>query len=153
MLAVTRAWRATSECQPRVSASSWRARTSASCSSSAGRNSGAVTKLSHCLQMGVGAGLGHQVARAVAVSDAGLEHLGAQPLSSGGDGGSAGRSDEEGDPGADLAHGCLVGGADRGRGEGRISERHLRRDVSRQLLDHVLGHAAVDEPCPEGYLH
>ena len=51
MLAMTRAWRATSECQPRASASSRSARTSASCAWSWGRNSVVVTKLSHCSQM------------------------------------------------------------------------------------------------------
>ena len=51
MLVMTRAWRATSECQPRASASSRSARTSASWLSSAGRNSVVVTKLSHCSQM------------------------------------------------------------------------------------------------------
>jgi Transposase, Mutator family len=51
MLVMTRAWRATSECQPRASASSRSARTSASCACRAGRNSVVVTKLSHCSQM------------------------------------------------------------------------------------------------------
>ncbi len=51
MLVMTRAWRATSECQPRASASSRSARTSASCAWRAGRNSVVVTKLSHCSQM------------------------------------------------------------------------------------------------------
>src|SRR6266542_3378272 len=51
MLVMTRAWRATSECQPRALASSRSARTSASCAWRAGRNSVVVTKLSHCSQM------------------------------------------------------------------------------------------------------
>jgi putative transposase len=51
MLVMTWAWRAASECQPRVSASSRRARTSASWCWSAGRNWVVVTKLSHCSQM------------------------------------------------------------------------------------------------------
>jgi transposase len=51
MLSMTRAWRAASESQPRSTASSWRARTSASWSRSAGVNSAAVAKLSHCSQM------------------------------------------------------------------------------------------------------
>jgi hypothetical protein len=50
-LVMTWAWRAASECQPRVSASSRRARTSASWCWSAGRNWVVVTKLSHCSQM------------------------------------------------------------------------------------------------------
>jgi transposase-like protein len=51
MSAMTRAWRATSVCQPRAWASSRSARMSVSWFSRAGRNSVVVTKLSHCSQM------------------------------------------------------------------------------------------------------
>jgi hypothetical protein len=51
MLAMTRAWRATSVSQPRAWASSRSVLTSASWAWSWGRNSVVVTKLSHCSQM------------------------------------------------------------------------------------------------------
>ena len=73
--------------------------------------------------VGVGAGLGDEIAGAVAVGDAGLEHLGGEPLDAVGDGGLAGRGDR--DAAGDLAGGLVVGGLEGGRGEPGVADGHL----------------------------
>lgn len=58
--------------------------------------------------VGVAAGFGGEISGAVAVRDAGLEHLGSEPLDAVGNGGAAGCSD--GDAAGDLAGDLVVGG-------------------------------------------
>ena len=64
--------------------------------------------------VGVGAGFGDEVAGAVAVRHAGLEHFGPEPLHPVGDDRLTDRGDGQGEPAAGLAHRLVVGGADGG---------------------------------------
>jgi hypothetical protein len=68
--------------------------------------------------VGVGAGFGGELARAVAVGDPGLEHLIAEPFDPAGDDGLADRGDAEGQPDPGLVHRFFVGGADGRCGQG-----------------------------------
>ena len=115
---------------------------SASWASSCGMNSGAADEVVALLaDVGVGAGFGGELAGAVAVGDAGLEHLGAQPCDAVGDDGLADRGDGQGQPGAGLTHRFLVGGADGRGGQRGIAQGHLGGDVAEQGHQRLQGHA------------
>jgi hypothetical protein len=95
--------------------------------------------------VGVGAGLGGELAGAVAVRDAGLEHLGAQPSDPAGDDGLAGRGDGQGQRVRALAHRLFVGGADGRGGQRGVAQGHLGGDE--QGHQRLQRHARVDQGC------
>ncbi len=95
--------------------------------------------------VGVGAGLGGELAGAVAVGDPGFEHLGAQPADPAGDDGLAGRRDGQHHPGPGLVHRLLVGGADGGRGQRGITKGHLGGHVAEERHQRLQRHARVDQ--------
>ena len=148
MLAMTRECRATSVCQPRSAASSRSAVMSASWAWSCGDELGGGDVVVALLaDVGVGAGLGGELAGAVAVGDPGLEHLGAQPFDPAGDDGLAGWGDGQGQPGAGLVHCFFVGDADGGGGQRGVAQGHLGGHVAEQGHQRLQRHARVDQAC------
>lgn len=80
----------------------------------------------------------------MAVSDAGLEHLGSDPADVVGDGVSV-DDRGDGDAAAEFADGLVVCGAQRGRGELRVAHGHLGARVAEELHQRLEGHAGVHE--------
>jgi hypothetical protein len=80
---------------------------------------------------------------AVAVRHSGLEHLASQPLGFRRQRGSV--VDDQWEPRPGLTDGLVVGGPQRRRGEGRVTQGHLGGDVAEEGHQRLQAHPSVDQ--------